>query len=123
MILRNISQFVYFLHPDDILLSIEKEQIMNMVADFNLDNFSVNPLTISLPDPYHPCPSESILGELRVEVGKDISMENLSSTLSTFKDTIKPSLRFDILSTKILEEVKKIIGFGEFVFSTSYVFF
>ena len=97
---------------EDIALAIEKEPIMDIVAECNLDSFHVSPLTISLPDPYDPR-LQHMLGELNVDVGRKIPMENLSPISRTFRDAIRPLSRQDALSKQVIDEVKKMLSIGE----------
>ena len=82
------------------------------MAACNHDNFQINPITISCPDPYD-FRSHSPLGELKVSVGKEVQMDNLSPISPTLKDAIRPSYRYENLSKKLMKEVKKVLGFGE----------
>ena len=85
---------------------------MDIIAECNLENFHVSPLTISLPDPYDPR-LEHMLGELKVDLGKKIPMENLSPISPTFKDAIRPLYRCDTMSHSLITEMKKILQLGK----------
>ena len=87
---------------------------MDIISDCNHDNFHINPITISCPDPYD-LRSHSPLGELKVSVGKEVQMDNLSPISPTLKDAIRPSYRYENLSKKLMTEVKKVLGFGKLV--------